>query len=441
MKFWSVFVITLIAAGCAGGPQVNTDVNIPILAEGEVGVDQSYANGWKQLESGDPAQAMEMFRRSRADEDRLYVAFGFVYLVKGKADLAFKNFNNALKLNPESAPARLGMAAYHEARGEMVDAFRIYSRLRAEFPENPWVRLRHERISSRETERWLHEADRLQRLGKMDEGYLEALENALKFSPELMAVKERIAAYYSERNRDEQAAGVYEEIVRNAPSNLDAMKKLGEIYEEQGQYDRALVVYRGLLLKNPGSLDVSNRINGLKVRFNEQNLPLRLKNIYFKSDLNREELAALIGRYYSEELVLSGSPMIITDIQHSFARDAIVKLCSLGIMSLRPDHTFGVGRMEELNVTRARFALVVRNLIRYLEGRGFTLDLQVSERNLEAADVFPVHKEHDVIRFMVNAKLMQLDEYGNFRPAEDISPFEALRTFFEIRRRMNPLEG
>jgi len=436
MKFWALVASLALMAGCASVPRVRTEVSIPSLESGAVGVDDPYAAGWNQLQAGQTRQAMELFRRSRADEDRLYVAFGFVYLVRGKLDLARQNFKNALDLNPESASARLGMAEFQRNRGNMREAFRIYSRLRSEFPENPWVRLRHEQIRSRETERWLREADRLQQTKAADQNYREALENALYYSPDMVAVKERLAEYLRQSEGGEQASEVFREILAAAPGNLQAMEKLGNLYEEQGQYDKALVVYRRLLEKDPGNLEISNRINGLKIRFNESDMPMRFKNIYFKADLNREELAALLGHYFKTELVLNSTPKIITDIQHSFAREAIVKLCSLGIMELRPDHSFGVGNLEGLKVTRARFAVVIRNLIRFLENRGITLDLSATEKPLEASDVLPVHKQHDVIRFVVNTRLMELDEDGRFRPAQDITPMEALRAIMEVHHRM-----
>jgi len=437
MRFWVALVSIALLAGCAGTPRVRTEVSIPTLESGAVGVDDTYANGWQRLRAGDPGQAMDLFRRSRADEDRLYVAFGFVYLVKGKLELAERNFKNALVLNKESAPALLGMAEYYRNQGDKREAFRIYSRLRTEYPDNPWVRLRHEQIRSAETERWLREAEKLQRENADGDVYRQALEKALYYSPDLVAVKEKLAEYLSSRQGGEQAAEVYQDIIASSPGNLEALEKLGGLYAEQGKYDYALVTYRRLQEKDPGNLDVSNRINMLKMRFNEAGFAVRFKNIYFKIDLTREELAALLGHYFQDEMVMSSSPRIITDIQHSFAREAIVKLCSLGIMELRPDHSFGVGNLEVLKVTRARFAVVMRNMIRYLENRGVTLALTASENPLDAADVLPVHKQHDVIRFMINARLMELDETGRFRPSELVTPMEALRSIMEVRRRMN----
>jgi len=437
MRFWALVAVFILLAGCVGAPRVRTEVSIPSLEAGIVGVDEAYTAGWQRLRSGDTRQAMEMFRRSRADEDRLYVAFGFVYLVRGNLDLARKNFKDALTLNSDSASARLGMAEYHRNQGDMREAFRIYSRLRNEFPDNPWVRLRHEQIRSRETEKWLSVADRLEQSDNMGTDYRDALENALYYSPDMVALKQKLAEYLDTQTEGgDQAVEVYRDIIESMPGNLEAMQKLGRLYEERGQYDQALVIYRRLQEKDPGNLDILNRINSLKMRFNETAMPVRFKNIYFKTDLTREELAALLGHYFSDELVMNSAPKIITDIQHSFAREAIVKLCSLGIMEMRPDHSFGVGSREGLNVTRARFAVVMRNLMRHLESRGVTLDLPAGEDLRQASDVLPVHNQYEVIHFMINSRLMDLDENGRFRPAEDITPMQALHSILMIRRRM-----
>ncbi len=434
MRFWALLVVFALMAGCVSAPRVRTEISIPGLESAETGVDDAYAAGWQRLQAGETRQAMDLFRRSRADEDRLYVAFGFVYLMRGKLDLAKKNFTDALVLNAESVMARMGMAAYHRQKGEVREAFRIYSRLRNENPDNPMVRLRHEQIRAQETEKWLSRADRLEQSGSEGAEYREALENALYYSPDMVTLKERLAAYLAREDGGDQAAEIYRDIVESIPGNLEAMEKLGGLYEKQGQYDQALVIYRQLQEKDPGNLRILNRINKLKERFNETDMPVRFKNIYFKTDLSREELAALLGHYFQDQLVLTSTPEIITDIQHSFAREEIVKLCSLGIMELRPDHTFGVGNLEDLKVSRARFAVVMRNLVRYLESLGITLDLAVAEDIPEPGDVLPVHRQYEVIRFMVHSRLMELDEAGRFRPADLITPMEALRAILAIRR-------
>jgi len=436
MRFWVLIVAFALLAGCVGAPRVRTEVSIPSLETAAVGVDEAYTAGWQRLRSGDTRKAMDMFRRSRADEDRLYVAFGFVYLVRGNLDLARKNFRDALTLNSDSASARLGMAEYHRNQGDMREAFQIYSRLRSEFPDNPWVHLRHEQIRSRQTEKWLSIADRLEQSDNLGPDYRVALEKALYYSPDMPALKQRLAEYLEKKEGGDQVVEVYRDIVESMPGNLEAMQKLGQLYEEKDQYDQALLVYRRLQEKDPGNLDVLNRINALKMRFNETDMPVRLKNIYFKTDLTREELAALLGHYFSDELVMNAAPKIITDIQHSFAREAIVKLCSLGIMDLRPDHTFGVGNQEGLKITRARFAVVMRNLIMHLENQGIRLDLSSGRDLQQASDVLPVHNQHDVIHFMINSSLMELDGEGRFRPAQDITPIAALNSILKIRRRL-----
>ncbi|MBN1197672.1 MAG: tetratricopeptide repeat protein, partial [Candidatus Aminicenantes bacterium] len=213
MRFRVLIVAFALLAGCVGAPRVRTEVSIPSLEAEAVGVDDAYTAGWQRLRSGDTRQAMDMFRRSRADEDRLYVAFGFVYLVRGNLDLARKNFQDALTLNRDSASARLGMAEFHRNQGDMREAFRIYSRLRNEFPDNPWVRLRHEQIRSRETEKWLRAAERLEQTGNMDADYRDALEKALYYSPDLVELKQRLAEYLEKREEGDQAVEVYRDIV------------------------------------------------------------------------------------------------------------------------------------------------------------------------------------------------------------------------------------
>ncbi len=148
------------------------------------------------------------------------------------------------------------------------------------------------------------------------------------------------------------------------------------------------------------------------------NLPEKFKKIFFKTEINREELAALIGYYFEPYIQMDRAPEIITDIDGSFAREYIIKTCTSGIMDARPDHTFDRFSTPD----RATFAVILNSLIRYLEKKGHRLRFTPLAAPAAAADISPLHKNYDVITFLVNSQILPLDAVNNFNPTQPVSP-------------------
>lgn len=427
----AVVVLLNILSGCGGGG-VSVNVNVPNLDPAE-SYDSQYLEGWENLRRGKASLALENFQQSSANDVNLYVGFGYAFLVQNKFSLAAQNFQKALDLDSESLQAQLGFATLYEAKNEIRKAFNLYSRLRVQFPDNPWVKVRYDYIKSTETEKSLRKARQYQDQGR-DEDYVAALKNAAVFSPETIDIKVQIADFYHQNADYDQAVTYYEEILETYPNKEDILYKLAGVYEQMEKYDAAIVIYKKILDLKPGDIDISNRINDLKVKFYDMDLPEKFKNIFFKNVINREDLAALIGHYFDKFLEIRGVPKIITDIANSYARDYIIKVCTLGIMNLRPDHSFGIGDRSGFDVNRARFAVVMHSLIKFLEREGYMLKFTPLEEVLEPADISPLHKNYNIIKFMVNAQVLKLDESRNFNPTYDISPSEAVMALKKILR-------
>ncbi|MCP5108519.1 MAG: hypothetical protein GY950_34355, partial [bacterium] len=154
------------------------------------------------------------------------------------------------------------------------------------------------------------------------------------------------------------------------------------------------------------------------------------------NDMTREDFAALIGHYFERHLG-TRSPLMITDIGTSFARVQIIKVCTLGIMNVRPDHSFGRYRI----IDRAAFAVVVNRLLKYLEDeQGYSVSLASAGETGEAVeprDISPLHKNYNIIKLMVNAQLLKLDSESCFNPTLKVTPTEALTA---IRKILNSIE-
>ncbi|MCK4835909.1 MAG: S-layer homology domain-containing protein [Candidatus Aminicenantes bacterium] len=429
---WIIFpVAIMILVGCGGVNRINQNINIPDLSESEF-YDSPYVEGWEKLKAGKPGTAMDKFEQSNVEDEKLYIAFGYTFLLRDKLKLSRQNFEKALVINPNNIQAELGIATIYEISEDRENAFRIYSHLRAKYPENAWIKVRYEYIRSTQTENYLKKAAE-HRSHNRNDAYIRSLEQAARYSNDIIEIKLKIADFYFETEELEKATHYYEKIIEKLPNKEEVLVNLAQAYEKMEKYDSALIVYKRILDLKPGDTDLMKKINDIKVKFYDSNLPTKFKNIFFKYYLNREDLAALVGHYFNRFLNLKSTPMIITDISGSFARRHIIKLCTLDIMKVRPDHRFG--RFED--VTRSAFAMVLFSLKKYLQTAGYSMNTTPVDEIIEPVDISPLHKHYSIIKYLVNAQIMKLDSENRFNPTEEVSPSEAL---VSIRKLLNSID-
>jgi tetratricopeptide (TPR) repeat protein len=423
-----VIVLLISLMGCGGVQKVNTDLHIPEMDRSQYS-DSNYQTGWQKLKEGKPDEALEFFQKSSVAEEILHLGYGYVYLAQKKLALARKNFQKAMTINPENMQAQFGMATLHESLDEKEEAFIIYSRLLTKYPENAWVKVRYEYIKSVQTQYYLKQAE-LYKNQNENPAYIEALKKAIQYSPNITDIKMELADFLNTQEQFESAAKYYEMVLENLSNNAEVMVKLAKVYEGMKKFDASVMIYKKILEQKPGDLDILNKINDLKIKFYDWNLPVKFKNIFFKEEITREELAALLG-YYFEKWLEPRPPVIITDIGGSFAKEYIIKICTLDIMKLRPDHSFG--RFPKIN--RGQVAVVIDALIKYLEkseSGAYTIQFTPLEEVIEPADISPLHKNYNIIKFLVNSKIMKLDEENMFNPMLTISPAHVLEALKKI---------
>ena len=426
MKIIVIFSLVVVIAACGGVGRVKTGVHIPDIDAAETN-DSYYEEGWQALKEGKPKIALQKFQQSNAVDEKLYMAYGYTLLMQNKYNLAERNFRKALELNPENLRADLGLAAIYELLNDTQKAFTAYSRLLAMYPENARVKLRYLKIKSTETEYHLNKAEQYKAENKMGK-YIESLRLASRYSPEIIEIKIKIADYYRDEGKYEEAVLHYEKVLEKLPNKEDVLVKLAQVYEQLEKIDSAIMVYKTLVQLKPGDITIINKINDLKVKFYESDLPAKFKEIFFKTVVSREDLAALLGFYFKRYLETDKSPVIIRDIAASYAKEYIIKICTLGIINIRPDHSFD--RFSDVN--RAAFAVVLDALLKYLRIRGRTVKITPLEEVVEPVDISPLHKHYRIIKFLLNTRIMQLDSENKFNSTQTLSPAEVIASIKKI---------
>lgn len=427
-SYFIVILIVLFAlTGCVTTKRVKYDVDVPELDTRGYN-DPFFKEGWELLKSGQVDTAYEKFKESNSLDYKLYNAFGYIYLLKNKLNNAGRNFRESIQLEKDNIQAEYGLAMISEMQNEVEKAFGIYSELLSKYPETAWIRTKYEAIKSRETQKYMKNADE-SLISNDSEGYIRSMEKASGFSPEITEIKLKIGEHYFLNNDFLNASKYYEYALENKPNNISILSKLAESYENSDNLDSAIVMYKRLLEITPGDISVTNRINDLKIKFHEIDLPVKFKNIFFKENINREELAALIGHYFGDYLYYEGQPVILTDIKGSFAKDQIIKVCSSGIIKGNPDHSFDRFKL----VTRSFYCTVISSLLDFLQNKsGVILKLTPSSSELEPADISSLHRNYRSIKFLLKSKILKLDAMNNFNPTTKITPSDVMISLRKI---------
>ncbi len=424
MKYTSILLLMILFLHCSPTvSKIELTPEMPILTSDDY-FDPPYKAGWQHLQDGNAQLAMESFQKSTIEDDKLFIGYGFVFILKKQFKLAMDNFDKSLKINQDNLFAKIGKGIVFELTDNSRSAFDIYSSILLSHPEHPMVKKKYLSLKKKKTDEYLKLADSTDPQ-KDEAGFIQSLQLASYYSPEMMDIKMRIIDYYEKSQQYDKAVKHYELLQKETPKNIELLVSLAKLYETMDKIEDAILVYKNLLELKPDEISYSNKINDLKVKFFDKNLPLKFKDIFFKMELNKEDLAALIGFYFEKYLTTEGvKPKIITDIGTSYARKEIIKVCTLEIMSVRPDHRFS----KRTIIKRAQFARIVTNLIDYLNRSDIHPNLTPkpeSDRQ-EPVDIHKIHKNYNMVMRLLNANIMKLDEAGRFNQSMTINPSDAI---------------
>ncbi len=418
-------ILSIFIIKCSTQKIVNVDIYYPESRALTLG-DENFVKAWEMLKAGKPDKAIELFENSTVNDEELYNGFGYAYLVKNKLKYAKKNFEKVLEINKDNLKANIGIALIFEKVNDLKSAFLKYSELLSKNPDNTWIKVRYDSIKNKLTQEYLAKADTY--MDSDNEKYIKCLKEVIFYSPELIDVVKKIADFYFENEDYKLASEYYEKYNQTSSNNIDVLLNLAICYEKLDKYDSAIVVYNKILEIKPGDKEIEDKMINAKLKFQELNFPPKFKRLFFKKYLNREDIAALIGYYFDKYLILDKTPVIITDIVGSYAMKSIIKLVSLGIIKLRPDHTFD----RFTDMTRVDFAIILSKLIDYLQQKGVEFNFNPSKEYLEPSDISTLNRYFEKIKFIINAQIMKLDGEGKFNPLDKISPSDALSSIKKI---------
>lgn len=237
-----ILIFSLIACGgkkdLAAGKK---EIELP--EKQRVAFGRKYIEASKEKILGNYDKAEDLYKKAISINPRSAAAhyeLGQVYGLQKKTELAFKEFQQANKLEPQNYWYKISYATFLQSEGRIQESIEVFKELVEENPSQ--VELKYELSKLLFNE------------GKYKESisYLDQIEQEMGLSQEISYLKQRI--YLSENDVD-AASNEIRRLINSFPEDLRHYKVLADIYHNNGKKKKALEVYQEM-----ARIDSSNYI-------------------------------------------------------------------------------------------------------------------------------------------------------------------------------------
>lgn len=381
---------------------------------------------WRKVLAGDVEGAVRDYRKVLDRRPGLASAetgLAYAHLRGGQAQAAAAQFVAALEHSPGYVPALVGAGSTAFRRGDVDAALALYQQALERAPGDPLVRKRAAALKLQVTERHIAAAREAVGVGD-DETAVQEYRAALEVAPELAEM--RLALAELEVADGDTAAAV--ETLRGDPSgNREVQLRLGQVLLGRGEYEEARTVYRERLATDPADEEARQGARTAQEALDFQAQPEEYRQIASLERATRADLAALLAVKVValQRLSPSEAPLAV-DISGSWARESIATVVGLGMMEVYPNHTFE----PRATVRRADLARALSRALVRLGWRGGV--------GAEPTDMRPSHLDHDAVRRVVGAGLMELGPDGQFEPWRPVGGREATEVVEALSRLVDP---
>jgi tetratricopeptide (TPR) repeat protein len=380
---------------------------------------------WARVKRGDAKGAEKLFLRLGQASPFYYVGLGYVAFLQDQYSEAEAFFQESLRRHPDLSLSHLGLGQVYQATAREELAFDEYMEVLKSEPENAWVLEQSEAIRQRQTDALLREGVALYEQGQT-EASKSAFNKALHYSPNSLETHLNLIRLYKKENQTENVLFHLKAAAAIAPKNKTVLEEYGDIAYRAGQWGRSLEAYEKLAELEPRNKEYQSRIESLKNRLGIFELPSQYDMIPSSAAVTREETAALLCVKLKDYLGDAGDkPPVIIDVATSWAAKFILKAAALGLMEAYANHTFEPHRA----ITRAEMAKVLMNLVEFLSRRGIRFIRQYPPQMIHISDVSSDNIFYQTIADVVSLELMELGPDKSFRPEQGVSGREAIKIF------------
>ena len=359
---------------------------------------KDYNKVWSRFLSGQAdsqlTKDLDLLIKKQKNFDPAMTIAGFLELYKGNDAGAAQKFQQAFDANSNNRIAVYYLAELAYAHKDYIRANTFYSILLSLDRTRTDVegkRLRALLLATDDLVRSAARAETENRLSEAEEFY----RRALAMAPKEPTLHLRLADLLARENKADEAAverKIAEDLmprrVGNAPANTEPR---GDDLEDLGRWGSDIAVFRQI-----------------------RNAPV----------VSREQVAAVILKYFPQVVEHRQTPQIVTDIDSSWARTEIQTVVDVGLVDLLANHTFEPGAA----MTRGDFATALARLIRML---GLS---PAAAQPIPTSDVVPTNTQYADIQLVLGYALMSVQDSGNFDVSGDVSGREAVHAADRLMR-------
>jgi Tfp pilus assembly protein PilF len=421
-------MIVLLLAACATyqppPPSLYID-NLPQSVVTELSLDERIVieEAWRSLKQGKGSKARKTLMRLDEQSPFYYVGMGYAYFMMNDMALAEDFFKAAQRYSPEMAIVHLGLGQIYQRTGRDDLAFAEFREIIKTNPDHIWVKVQYENIKSQKTQESLDTGKAYLDAGNI-ESSKEAFLRALYYSPESTQAHLALADIFLQEDNLDNSIVHLEAASQNEPENTDILKKYGDVLFLANENKRSLEIYEKLLEEDSENQEFQQKVEVMKNRLGIFELPSQYNAISSSEAVSKEEVAALLAIKFKDVLEeTTKKPPIIIDIATSWADDYILQMTSFGLLDIYPNHTF---RPKKI-INRAEMAEILLRLVNYLSDRGHRFLQQIPPENIQISDVSVDNYYYQPIIQIISYDLMSLSLDKTFKPDLPLSGPESIR--------------
>ena len=380
-------------------------------------------DAWQSLKQGNWKKAKQLIIELGSGSPFYYIGLGYVHYLLKEMQTAEEYFKAATQNYPEMVLSHVGLAQiYQDTRREEL-AFSEFREVLKREPAHPWARSLYENLRTRKTQETLDEAKIFLTEGNTENAKGSFLK-ALYYSPQSIEAHLALASIYKKEDQLKSALIHLEAASESDPQNKEILKEYAEILFQTDKLTMSFEIYRELQKRDPEDQDVERRLETLKNRLGIFELPSQYEAIPASEAVTKEEIAAILAVELKDNLKdPTQKPPIIIDISTSWASEFILKMTSLGILDVYPNHTFQPKKVT----TRAEMAEILVRLINLLKRQGYRLIQQIPADRIQIPDVSLDNYYYQPITLIISYDIMTLSQEKTFNPDLPISGQEALK--------------
>jgi thioredoxin-like negative regulator of GroEL len=298
-------------------------------------VETRFESAWRAFQAGDNAGARMVFDQIRkAHPEYLPATLGLaaIDIRDGHFDRAAMTIERAETKVSSYTAAEVYAGEIAARQDQLKRAYDIYSRLATQIAVPDIVKDRYADIR----ERYFEELSANARAATGPDAN-RILREALTINPSARDLRMQLVRNLLAQKNWDEARTTLDPLVNTEANKSDVQESLAEIEIGHGQYEQAIQRYE-MLSKRERDPRYANRLNELKARWTEENMPPQFRKAIESEVTTRADLAVLL--YWKLAPIRFaqnvGTPPIAIDVENATGREEIVRSIALGILQVDP---------------------------------------------------------------------------------------------------------